>query len=214
MSFESASGVVLGRRMVGEGDLLLSLFLKGIGLTSASARGAAMGKVRFGGGTEPLVWGVFTLYLGRGGKKHLKGVDVADDMLPLRGRPEVLFAAVHWVKLLRRRLMEVTVDSPSHPSDGLLANLYWNMKLLCSPQIPVEAVEWRFLRRWLKDWGLAPALSQWADCWPNGLELLRRVAAAKVDDFLDLDLLRALEPHRRLFRDAARRAESYLTLYS
>ncbi|MDR2529280.1 MAG: recombination protein O N-terminal domain-containing protein [Synergistaceae bacterium] len=212
MSFESASGVVLGRHMVREGDVLLSLFLKGMGLTSASARGAATGKVRFGGGTEPLVWGVFNLYHGRAGKKYLRDVDVADDMLPLRGRPEALFAAARWAKLLKRHLMKDTEGR--HPADKLLANLYWNMKLLCSPELPVEAVEWRFIRRWLMDWGLAPDLPRCADCGLEGLELLRRAAAARAKDFLFLapNLLRELESHRRLFHNASRRAESFLEM--
>ena len=156
--FKSGSGVVLRRRIAGEGDLLLTLFLKGIGVTAVSARGAAGGKVRFGGGTEPLAWGSFGLYKGKGGGFHLKSVDVADDMFRLRGRSAALFTAVRWAKLLTRYLMA------GHPSDDLLANLYWNMKLLDEGNLPVEVVEWRFLWRWLKSWGLAPDLSLCTQC--------------------------------------------------
>ena len=76
---DAASGVVLSRSVAGEGDLLLALFLKGRGLVRVSARGAAGGRVRFGGGTEPLVWGAFRLHRGRGGGAYLSAVDVVED---------------------------------------------------------------------------------------------------------------------------------------
>ena len=217
MGFRSASGVILSRRAVGEGDLLLTLFLKGMGMTFASALGAARGSVRFGGGTEPLVWGVFTIYRSGSGKKYLKSVDVADDMLKLRSRPDALFAAVRWAKLLTRYLIsedtEMTASpAPAHPLDSLLANFYWSLKLL--DKIPAEAAEWRFLWRWLKNWGLAPELGEHF-CHgrtPRELDLLREVAAAKASELTAAgpDLLRSLYAHRRLFVDAARRAEIFL----
>jgi DNA repair protein RecO len=210
--FASASGVVLNRRVLGEGDLYLTLFLKGWGIVFVSARGAASGKVRFGGGTEPLVWGTFTLYQGKGGeggKSYLKGVDVADDMLELRSRAGALFAVIRWAKLLTRHL------PVGHPSDDLLANLYWSMKLTAGGEIPIEALEWRFLWRWLKSWGLAPSLADCLDCVPGELELLRKVAAAKSSELeafvsQNSSLKRTLDERRRLFANAARRIETFL----
>lgn len=155
---DAASGVVLARTAVGEGDLLLTLFLKGRGLVRVSARGAASGRVRFGGGTEPLVWGSFRLHRGRGGGVYLNAVDVIDGMIPLRRRPEALRAAVRWAKLLTRHLMA------EHPADDLLAGLYWNMRLLSAPRVPPDAADWRFLWRWLSAWGLAPDLTRCARC--------------------------------------------------
>jgi DNA repair protein RecO (recombination protein O) len=195
--------VVLNRRVVGEGDLLLTLFLKGSGMVFVSARGGGAGKVRFGGGTEPLMWGTFSLYEGREGRRHLKAADAADDMLKLRGRPEALFAAVRWAKLLLRRL------PPEHPSDGLLANFYWSMKLL-DGGFPAAAAEWRFLWRWLKDWGLAPDLSAFSGVSEADIGLLRRVAAVKAEPGgapADRDALAACAS---LFREASRRAEFFL----
>jgi hypothetical protein len=208
--FQSASGVVLSRRIVGEGDLLLTLFLKGMGLTFVSARGAATGKVRFGGGTEPLVWGSFSLYRSRGGeegRKYLKSVDVADDMLKLRSRSDALFAAVRWAKLLTRHLMD------GHPADDILANLYWNMKLMSDGEIPVEVAEWRFLWRWLKNWGLAPDLSLFIDGSAEELQLLYKIAVAKASDLKTSapNAQKNLDPrHKRLFENATRRAEVFL----
>ena len=155
---DAASGVVLSRSVAGEGDLLLALFLKGRGLVRVSARGAAGGRVRFGGGTEPLVWGAFRLHRGRGGGAYLSAVDVVDGMIPLRRRPEALRTAVRWSKLLLRHLMA------EHPADDLLANLYWNMRLLGTSRVPPEAAEWRFLWRWITVWGLAPDLTRCARC--------------------------------------------------
>jgi DNA repair protein RecO (recombination protein O) len=202
MGFQSASGVVLSRRVIGEGDLMLTLFLKEMGMTAASARGAATGKVRFGGGTEPLVWGVFTLYQGKGGegKKYLKSVDVADDMLNLRTSANALFAAVRWAKLLMRHLME------GHPANDLLANLYWNMKLLNEREIPVEALEWRFVWRWLRSWGLAPELAECIDCTPEEADLLRMAAGLKTPELKRV----AAVMNGSFFTDAARRAEEFL----
>lgn len=159
---ESASGVVLARGEAGEGDLLLTLFLKGRGLVRVFARGAAAGRVRFGGGTEPLVWGSFRLHRGRGGGTYLSAVDVADGMIPLRKRPEAIRAAVRWARLLMRHLMTEC------PADELLANLYWNMRLLAASGVPAEAAEWRFLWRWLSAWGLAPDLDRCARCGRSG----------------------------------------------
>jgi DNA repair protein RecO (recombination protein O) len=158
--FGAASGVVLHRRLVGEGDLLLTLFLKGVGMIRASARGAAGGKVRFGGGTEPLMWGNFGLYRDRSGGCRLRSVDVVDDLLTLRGRPESLFAVIRWAKLLMRHLMT------EHAADDLLTNLYWDMKLLDrgDVSIPVDVVDFHFMWRWLKSWGLAPDLANCVRC--------------------------------------------------
>jgi DNA repair protein RecO (recombination protein O) len=193
---------VLNRRVAGEGDLLLTLFLKGSGMVFVSARGGGAGKVRFGGGTEPLMWGTFSLYEGGGGRRHLKSADAADDMLKLRSRPDTLFAAIRWAKLLMRRL------PPEHPADDLLANFYWSMKLL-DGGFPAAAAEWRFLWRWLKNWGLAPDLSAFSGVPEADIELLRRVAAAKAEPGVAVNR-EALTARSPLFADASRRAEFFL----
>jgi DNA repair protein RecO (recombination protein O) len=194
--------VVLSRRIAGEGDLLLTLFLKGTGTIFVSARGGGAGKVRFGGGTEPLMWGTFSIYEGREGRKHLKSADTADDMLKLRASSDALFAAIRWAKLLMRRL------PPEHASDELLANFYWSMKLMDNG-FPAAAAEWRFLWRWLKDWGLAPELSVFSGVSETDLDLLRRTAAVKAENCAALNC-DALTARASLFRDASRRAEFFL----
>ncbi|GHS98636.1 hypothetical protein AGMMS50276_20790 [Synergistales bacterium] len=181
MNFDLASGVTLGRRFAGENDVLLTLFLKGFGLVYVSAKGANSSRARFGGATEPLMWGTFSLY-GAQGKRRLKCADIADDMLKLRGRRDALFASVGFAKLLKRRVIM------EHPSDALLSNLYWSMKLMDGPAaFPASAAEWRFLWRWLRLWGLAPA---WEDFFSplgietSGEEILKIVAATKTAPLL------------------------------
>ena len=193
----------LNRRLAAEGDLLLTLFLKGSGMIFVSARGGGAGKVRFGGGTEPLMWGAFSLYEGRGGRRHLKSADTADDMLKLRSCSEALFTAIRWAKLMMRRL------PPEHPSDELLANFYWSMKLL-DRGFPAAAAEWRFLWRWLKNWGLAPDLSAFSGVSEADLGLLRRVASSNwtLDASAKWDTLAA---RSSFFTDASRRAEFFLS---
>ena len=150
--------MLVRRALKGEGSLSLTVFLRERGLLRIAARGAASGKVRFGGGTEPFVWGVFKYYRGRSGGLHLESVDVADDMLPLRKRPEALFMAVRWA---RRLLRHVPVELPA---DELLKVLYWSMRLLSNKDLPVELADWRFLYRWLKTQGLVPDLRKCALC--------------------------------------------------
>ena len=176
-----------------------------MGIAYVSAKGAAGGKVRFGGATEPLVWGTFVLYRPRDdiGRLYLKSVDAADDMLTLRSKPNALLAAARWSKLLIRHLME------GHADDDLLANLYWNMKLLCS-SLPIYAVQWRFIWRWLKIWGLAPDVSKCAVGTDSEIELLRFVSIAKTSKLESFEKIELLESCRRLFIDASRRAEEFL----
>lgn len=184
----AATGVVLARARTGEAGLWLTLFLKGEGLLRASAPGAESGSVRFGGGTEPFVWGTFQLHRGRAGGLCLSGVDIADDMLPLRKRPELLYMAVRWSRLVKRFLPF------EYPADALLANLYWNLRLLSAPPVPPAAADWRFLWRWLEDWGLAPDLAHCARC---GRELDR--AAWTEDGLLCTDCGRGAQGTRPSF---------------
>ena len=71
-------------------------------------------------------------------------------MLALRKSREQILTALKWCRLITKYL------EPSQPDDDLLANLYWNMKLLANIAVPFYAADWRFLRRWLSIWGLAP----------------------------------------------------------
>ena len=219
---------------MGEGDLWITVLLKEKGLLRFSARGAAGGKVRFGGGTEPFVWGVFHYYQGRSGGLHLESVDVADDMLPLRKRPEALFMAVRWSKWLTRHV------PPGIPADDLLAALYWNMRLLGDKALPAEVAEWRLLSRWLKGQGLAPDLTRcglcgqtlgelaWTSeglvcerCSPEAhserpvfaarqLEFLDSVARMKTSDLEGLEEKERLWQHKNLFKLGSRCLEGFL----
>ena len=151
-----ASGVVLRRCDMAEGERLLYLGLKGYGPLWVVAPGAARGRGRFGGATEPLVWSVFTLYKASR-KLYLKEVEVKSDLWGLRDRPMALRRAIRWGKLV------TDVFLPGHPDDGLLGLFYWSLWEI-ERGASEEIAEWRFLWRWLRDRGGAPDLDRCGHC--------------------------------------------------
>jgi len=148
--YHSAAGTVLRRKISADGDMVLDLFLKGFGRLPVYARGGGRGSVRFGGATEPLIWGDFEIYKsGKGGRLILRSIDVKYDALKLRASKDVIFTAINWIKMLIMYLEEGRAD------DKVLTCFYWGLKLL-EEGVPVEIADWRFVWRWLNIWGLAP----------------------------------------------------------
>ena len=166
--YHSVAGTVLRRKISAEGDMVLDLFLKGVGRLPAFARGGGRGSVRFGGATEPLVWGDFELYKsGKGRRLILRSVEVKYEAfaLKLRNSKDVILTALSWIKMLIMYLEEGRAD------DKVLSCFYWGLKLL-EEGVPVEVADWRFVWRWLKIWGLAPE--------PDN-EIMRFIARAEHD---------------------------------
>ncbi|MDD4364531.1 MAG: DNA repair protein RecO C-terminal domain-containing protein [Synergistales bacterium] len=151
-----ASGVVLRRCDTPKGERLLYLGLKGLGPLWVIAPGAARGKGRFGGATEPLVWAVFTLYKASR-NLYLKEVDVKFDLWKLRKSPEALARSAHWGKLVADGLLS------GHPDDALLGLFFWALQEI-EAGADVEVAEWRLLWRWLRDRGAAPDLECCGNC--------------------------------------------------
>ena len=142
--FLSASGVLLSREFFGESRVQLKLFLKDIGIIYATARKSS-------GETEPFVWGKFSLQKKQKGKSYfVQDTEIIDDMYCVRAGRNKILTALNWTKLISQHLLS------EQPDNDLLANLYWNLKLLCIQTIPEEAVNWRFLWKWIEIWGLAP----------------------------------------------------------
>jgi DNA repair protein RecO (recombination protein O) len=130
--------------------MFLDLLLKGFGRLPVFIRGGGRGSVRFGGATEPLVWGDFGLYKsGKGGHLILRSVEVKYDALKLRNSKDVILTALNWVKMLTMYMEEGRAD------DKVMSCFYWGLKLL-EDGVPVEIADWRFVWRWLNIWGLAP----------------------------------------------------------
>jgi DNA repair protein RecO (recombination protein O) len=144
-------GVVLRRVDTPEGNRRVYLFLARYGPVWASAPGAARGKARFGGSTEPMVWGIMHLYRGPN-RFYLRDVDVRKDFWSLRNQPRKMRRAIEWIRTVSTTLL------PMHPGDELLPLLYWSLCSLEEESVPGVIVEWRFLWRWLRLWGLAPDL--------------------------------------------------------
>ena len=88
------------------------------------------------------------------------------------------------------------------------------MKLLSEGEIPVEVLEWRFVWRWLKSWGLAPEVTEWAGCTLEEVDSLRKAAALKAPDLkkwaADMNTGVNGGVNGGLFVNAARRAEGFL----
>ena len=142
--FVTASGVLLTREISGENSLWIRLFLKEFGIVNVTARKPS-------GETEPFIWGIFSLKKKHKGKNYIiNETEIIDDMFKLRRQKETIITALNWSNLILKYLIS------EQPDDELLANLYWNMKLLCDSRIPPDVPNWRFLWKWLENWGLAP----------------------------------------------------------
>lgn len=144
--FPIVKGVILARKPIGENNLWTTLFLEDAGIMSFASK-------NFMGDSEPFVWGEFFLQRKQRGKSFfIFDADIKDCMLKIRRGLEPIKTAFNFSILLMKYLL------PGHPDDELLTNLYWNMKLLTVPYVPPSAANWRFLWKWLQEWGLAPEL--------------------------------------------------------
>ncbi|MDR1472921.1 MAG: DNA repair protein RecO C-terminal domain-containing protein [Synergistaceae bacterium] len=176
-----ANGVVLRRRDVSGRSQELLLFLHGFGATWVSAPGSGTSN-RFGGGTEPMTWGVFRLYQSPR-RLYLKGVDIRESFLGVRRSKSSLCAAVKWCLELSSRL------PTGHESDPLLSLLWGSMKNL-SCGVSHLLIDARFAWRWANLWGLAPSLDRCTRC---GREIRiggARLAARSSDGFICGECLR------------------------
>ena len=149
-------GVVLKRRISPEGDVSLYLFLKEAGPVYVQAPGASRGRVRFGGAIEPLVWAAFNLYRGER-TFYLKSADIKEDFWGLRGKTAAINRLLEWDGLLCRHLV------PGLQCDEVLT-LFYRSGLLLKEGVHPLVVEWRFLWKWLNEWGIAPSLDICGGC--------------------------------------------------
>lgn len=150
-------GVVLRRTDSPEGNRSIYVLLENEGPIWLLAPGAARGKVRFGGSTDPLVWGTFHIYRGPN-RSYLREVDVRKDFWSLRASPQRIRQAVEWSVSIARYTL------PGHPCDDLLPIFFWSLCLLEAPEIRDDLSDWRFYWRWLRSWGLAPELGRCESC--------------------------------------------------
>lgn len=144
------SGVVLSRIVQGENNLILELFLEDIGITRATLRNA-ISTTKFGGVSEPTSWGIFALRNSTRFKGYvLESAEIFDDMLDLKTCSEAFKCFMKWADMLRKKIPNGADDN------DLLKILYDEMKLLTNRKIPVKAVNFRFIWRWLTSWGGVP----------------------------------------------------------
>ncbi len=164
----TAKGVILAREPRGENLLWSTLFLQGIGMVGVSSK-------NFLGDSEPFVWGYFYFQQYRKSNRYfLFDTDIKDTMFRIRRRGlETLQIAFTCVKTIMKYLPY------EQPDDDLLANLYWFMKLLTLQAVPPSAAHWRFVWKWLTEWGIAPELKAFCSEWrflTEEMELLAQVA--------------------------------------
>ena len=154
--FYKLTGVVLKRYETNEGDIRLYNLFRDFGPQWILAPGAARGRRRFGGATEPLIWGHFGCY--KSPKQlYLRDIEVKEDHWKIRSNPDKLEKAMVWTNLLTKYLL------PLQPCNEVMAIFYDSLCLL-ERDIDESMIEWRFLYRWMKRWGLAPELIRCASC--------------------------------------------------
>ena len=142
--FVTAKGVTLTREFSGENRLWVRLFVQNEGIISLSSK-------NFMGDSEPFLWAVYAIRKqSKNAKYFVTDIDVKDDMFAIRRSRQTIQTALKWTRFLIKYVPH------EQPDDSLLANLYWNMKLLANPSIPYSAAEWRFIWLWLEHWGIAP----------------------------------------------------------
>ncbi len=150
-------GVVLRRKDSAEGDRSIYVLLEKEGPQWLLAPGAARGRVRFGGSTDPLVWGTFHIYRGPN-RWYLRDVDVRRDFWPIRRSSTKILMAAEWASSL------VKYTLPGHPCDELLPVFFWSLCLLEGTGAREDLAEWRFYWKWLRSWGIAPDLESCQSC--------------------------------------------------
>ena len=146
-----SSGVVL--RGSGYSGSRCHIFLRGLGAVWAGAPGS---RNRFGGGIEPMTWGIFDLYRSPRAL-YLKGVDIREDFLSLRSSRRSLLLAVKWCRDLSSRLQ------PLHENDSVLSLLWRCVKFLEGGASPL-LLDVRFAWRWGNIWGVATSLERCSLC--------------------------------------------------
>ncbi|MCF7935386.1 MAG: DNA repair protein RecO [Synergistales bacterium] len=154
--FLAVQGVVLKRTTTPEGDMRICLVVRKKGKIYVRAPGAARGKVRFGGGTEPLVWAEFYLYRSPRGI-ILQDMAEKDVLWRVRSAPERLRVACSWAAMMDRYL------PAGIETNELLGQFYWHLTMLGSSE-NIPSLEWRFFWYWMKAWGVAPDFTRCVRC--------------------------------------------------
>jgi len=118
--------------------------------------GAPGPRSRFGGATEPMIWGRFILYQGPK-RLYLKSVDVAEDFLSVRLSKKSLLCAAGWCRELGARI------PLGYENNGVLS-LFWGSMTNLSRGLCPTLLNVRFAWRWGNIWGVAPSLDNCPEC--------------------------------------------------
>lgn len=152
--YKQAGTILLRRDGSREGQSLL-IFMRGLGPRWAGAP-AASSRNRFGGGTEPLVWGEFSLYQSPS-KLYLQGVEVKEDFLGLRSDAQALLCALRLYKTTAR-------ETPADCENDALLRMLWSAMLQLKEKTPPYLTEFRYTWKLLDSFGIAPSLELCSSC--------------------------------------------------
>lgn len=117
---------------------------------------AASSRNRFGGGTEPLVWGEFSLYQSPS-RLYLQGVEVKEDFLALRSAPQALLCALRLYKLTAKEM-------PADCENDALLRALWSAMIQLKEAAPPYIVEFRYMWKFMSLFGIAPSLEICSSC--------------------------------------------------
>lgn len=149
------TGTVLLRRDASREGQSLLLFMRDFGPRWAGAP-AASSRNRFGGGTEPLVWGEFSLYQSPT-KLYLQGVEVKEDFLSLRSDPKALLCAMRLYRLTAR-------ETPADCENDALLRMLWSAMIQLKEKAAPYIAEFRYMWKLMDLFGIAPSLELCSSC--------------------------------------------------
>lgn len=149
------TGTVLLRRDASREGQSLLIFMREFGARWVGAP-AASSKNRFGGGTEPLVWGEFSLYQSPT-KLYLQSVEVKEDFLCLRTNASALLCALRLYKLTAK-------ETPVDCENDALLRMLWSALVQLKEKAPAHITEFRYTWKLMNLFGIAPSLDLCSDC--------------------------------------------------
>ncbi|MBR4401267.1 MAG: DNA repair protein RecO [Synergistes sp.] len=165
--YYTGTGTVLLRRDSAKEGQSVLIFMRELGPRWITAP-RANAKNRFGGATEPLTWARYSLYQSPS-RLYLQEAEVKEDFITLRRSGSSLLCAARLYKLTSR-------EAPAACENDALLRALWNAMVQLKEGCPADAVEFRYVWKFLNTMGLAPSYSICVSC---GARISGSAAAGK-----------------------------------
>lgn len=151
------SGIVLRYANYRDYDRMLTLFTREAGLLSVCARGCRRPKSPLAAAGEAFVYGEFSIFEGRGGKRMLDSFSCLESFYPIREDIARLAGGSCMLRLVEK-------SGVTEGAEALFSCLYYALSYLCyAPVEPIDITLCFFVRA-LSLLGLQPALTQCCVC--------------------------------------------------